>query len=164
MDATTLTIRPATADDAGTVLGFVRELAEYEKLAHEAVASVEDVRAALDGPSPKVFAEIAELGGTPVGFALWYYSFSTFTGRHGIYLEDLYVRPSTRGRGVGKALLSTLARRCLDEGLTRFEWEVLDWNQPAIDFYEAQGAKLMKAWVPVRIEGEALARLAEAAA
>lgn len=164
MDATTLTIRPATAADAETVLGFIRELAEYEKLAHEVVASEADMRAALGGPNPKVFAEIAELGGAPVGYALWYYSFSTFTGRHGIYLEDLYVRPSTRGHGVGKALLARLARRCLDEGLPRFEWEVLDWNQPAIDFYEAQGAGLMRGWEPVRIEGEALRRLAEATA
>lgn len=158
-----LVIRPAQPDDAALVLGLVRDLADYEKLSHEVTATAEDFVAALFGPAPKVFCEIAEVDGEPAGFALWYYTFSTFLGRHGLYLEDLYVRPAYRGAGVGKALLARLARRCLDEDLGRFEWEVLDWNQPAIDFYEAQGAVLMRGWEPVRLTGEALTRLAEAA-
>ena len=156
----TLTIRPATPEDAGLVLAFVRELADYEKLAHEVVATEESFRTALFGEAPRVFAEIARLDGEPAGLALWYYSFSTFQGRHGLYLEDLFVRPAFRGAGIGKALLAALARRCLDEGLGRFEWEVLDWNQPAIDFYESQGAVLMRGWEPVRLTGAALERLA----
>jgi GNAT superfamily N-acetyltransferase len=159
----TLTIRPAAPADAATIADFVRELADYERLPQEAVATPDDFAAALFGPSPKVFCEIAEVDGAPAGFALWYYSFSTWLGRHGLYLEDLYVRPAFRGVGAGKALLATLARRCLDEGLPRFEWEVLDWNSPAIDFYEAQGAVLMRGWEPVRLSGEPLRRLAEQA-
>ncbi len=155
-----LTIRPATPADAATVVGFVRALAEYEKLAHEVVATPEDFAAALFSDHPRVFCEIAEIDGEPAGFALWYYSFSTFLGRHGLYLEDLFVLPEHRGAGVGKALLATLAKRCLEEGLGRFEWEVLDWNQPAIDFYEAKGAVLMRGWEPVRLVGEALTALA----
>lgn len=156
-------IRPATPADVAAIAAFVRELAEYERLGPEAVATDEDFAAALFSPSPKVFCEIADQDGEPIGFALWYYSFSTFLGRHGLYLEDLYVRPAHRGRGAGKALLAALARRCLDEGLGRFEWEVLDWNRPAIDVYEGVGATLMRGWVPVRLVGEDLRRLAESA-
>lgn len=158
-----LAVRPATPADIGLVDELVRGLAEYEKLSHEVTATADDFAAALFGPSPKVFCEIAERDGEPVGFALWYYSFSTFLGRHGLYLEDLFVKPEARGLGVGKALLAALARRCLDEGLGRLEWEVLDWNQPAIDFYEAQGGRLMRGWIPVRLSGAHLDRLASAA-
>ena len=158
-----LTIRPAAPADAATIVGFVRELADYEKALEEAVATPEDFAAALFGPQPKVFCEMAEVDGEPAGFAVWYYSFSTWLGRHGLYLEDLYVSPRFRGHGVGKALLASLAKRCVEEGLPRFEWEVLDWNRPAIDFYEAQGAVLMHGWEPVRLSGEKLRALAEQA-
>ena len=107
------------------------------------------------------FCEVAELDGTAVGFALWFYNLSTFEGRHGIYLEDLYVRPEARGRGAGLALLRRLARRCRDEGLARLEWAVLDWNTPAIGFYDALGAAAMSEWIIRRLSGEALAKLAE---
>jgi len=159
----TTTVRPARPDDADTIAAFVRALAAYEKLADEARATGADFAAALFCDSPKVFCDIAEVDGRPAGMALWFYSFSTFLGRHGLYLEDLFVLPEHRGAGVGKALLARLAKRCVDEGLPRFEWEVLDWNRPAIDFYEAKGAVLMRGWEPVRLAGEALRRLAEEA-
>lgn len=155
-----LVIRPAVPADAALIASLVHALADYEQLAHEAAGTPEGFAAALFGPQPKVFCEIAELDGEPVGFALWYYSFSTFLAQHGLYLEDLFVKPEARGAGVGKALLAHLARRCLDEGLGRFEWEVLDWNEPAIGFYEAQKAQLMRGWIPVRLTGEALEALA----
>jgi diamine N-acetyltransferase len=158
-----LVIRPAVPGDAGLVLGFVRALAEYEKLAHEVEASEASIDAMLFGPNPRVFADIAEWDGEPVGFAIWFYNFSTFLGRHGLWLEDLYVVPGQRGRGIGKALLARLARRCLDEGLGRLEWWVLDWNTPAIDVYKAQGARLMDEWTVCRTTGDDLARLASAA-
>lgn len=155
-----LTIRAARAGEGGLVLGFIRALAVYEQLEHEVMASEATLEAALFGPAPKVFAEIAEWDGEPVGLALWFYNFSTFLGRHGIYLEDLYVEPRMRGRGIGKALLTHLARRCVDEGLGRFEWWVLDWNQPALDVYRAIGAEPMSEWTVQRVSGAALRRLA----
>ncbi|MBL8574580.1 MAG: GNAT family N-acetyltransferase [Hyphomicrobiaceae bacterium] len=155
-----LTIRAARAGEGGLVLGFIRALAAYEQLEHEVMASEATLEAALFGPAPKVFAEIAEWDGEPVGLALWFYNFSTFLGRHGIYLEDLYVEPRMRGRGIGKALLTHLARRCVDEGLGRFEWWVLDWNQPALDVYRAIGAEPMSEWTVQRVSGAALRRLA----
>lgn len=127
-------IRPARAGDAALVLSFIRKLADYEKLRHEAVATEAEIDAALFGASPRVFCDIAEWDGEPAGFALWFYNFSTFHGRHGIYLEDLFVDPDHRGRGIGKALLQALARRCVAEGLTRLQWWVLDWNEPSITF------------------------------
>jgi len=154
-----LVIRPATADDAALIVDFIKALADYEKLAHEAKATPADIARDLFGPDPKVFCEIAEWAGAPVGFALWFYTYSTFQGRHGIWLEDLYVDPAQRGRGIGKALLAHLAQRCLAEGLGRFEWWVLDWNQPSIDFYKAQGGIMQDEWTKVRLEGAALARL-----
>jgi GNAT superfamily N-acetyltransferase len=156
-----LTIRPAVAGEAGLVLDFIRELAAYERLAHEVDATPEAIDGALFGDNPRVFCDIAEWDGAPVGFALWFYNFSTFRGRHGIYLEDIYVRESMRGRGIGKALLSKLARRCLDEGLTRLEWWVLDWNEPSIAFYRSIGAQAMDDWTVQRVTGSALAELAE---
>ena len=155
-----LTVRRAEASDASLILTFIRELAEYEQLAHEVDAQEADLAAALFGPQPRVFCEIADLGGEPAGFALWFYNFSTFRGRHGIYLEDLYVRSEYRGKGIGRALLQRLAQRCLDEGLPRLEWWVLDWNDPSIRFYRSIGAEAMDAWTVQRMTGDALRRLA----
>ncbi len=155
----TLTIRSATPADSATILGFIRALAEYEHLLHEVEATEADIRRDLFGPEPKVFCEIAELDGRPVGFALWFYTYSTFQGRHGIWLEDLFVLPETRGTGVGKALLVELARRCVAEGLGRYEWWVLDWNEPSIRFYKSQGGEMMDEWTKVRVSGPALGKL-----
>ncbi len=156
-----LTIRPAVPSDSALVLRFIRELAEYEKLLHEVRTSEDDVRALLFDPTPRAFCDIAEQDGAPVGFAFWFYNVSTFEGRHGIYLEDLYVSPQFRGAGAGKALLASLARRCRDEGLTRLEWAVLDWNAPSIAFYDSLGASAKTDWITRRLSGEALERLAE---
>jgi GNAT superfamily N-acetyltransferase len=142
------------------VLGFIRKLAEYEKLSHEADATEALVEKALFGRNPRVFCDIAEWEDSPAGFALWFYNFSTFRGRHGIYLEDLFVEPVHRGKGIGKALLANLARRCLDEGLPRLQWWVLDWNTPAIEFYRAIGAQPMDEWTVLRVTGPALEELA----
>ena len=155
-----LIIRRAESADAALVHGFIVKLAEYEKLSHEVEASVEQIGAQLFGDDPKVFCEIAELDGEPVGFALWFYTFSTFQGRHGIWLEDLYVDPETRGKGIGTALLAALAKRCVDEGLGRFEWWVLDWNEPAIQFYQSQGAVMQNEWTVCRVSGAELTALA----
>lgn len=159
----TLTIRSAGPADKALVNRFVRDLAEYENLLDQVEAGAEDLARDLFGPNPRVFCEIAEWSGAPVGFALWFYTYSTFQGRHGIWLEDLYVDPEARGRGVGKALLANLARRCADEGLGRLAWWVLDWNKPSIDFYLSQGAVLQDEWTVCRVSGEALARLGKAA-
>ncbi|WP_349368122.1 GNAT family N-acetyltransferase [Salinarimonas sp.] len=158
-----LSIRPARPGDAPLVFGFVRELADYERLSHEVDATEAMLDASLFGERPLVFCDIAEWDGEPVGFALWFYNFSTFRGRHGLYLEDLYVRESARGRGIGKALLVRLAARCREEGLARLEWWVLDWNAPSIAFYRSLGAIPMDEWTVMRVTGEALERLADAA-
>lgn len=160
----TLSIRSARPGDAPLVLAFVRELADYEKLAHEVDADEAMIAAALFGPAPNVFADIAVWDGAPAGFALWFRNYSSFRGRHGIYLEDIFVRPAFRARGIGKALLAHLARRCVAEGSARLEWAVLDWNAPAIAFYKAQGAELMNQWTICRVSGEALKKLAGASA
>jgi len=157
----TLSIRPAIASDAALIFGFIRELAEYERLAHEVDATEADIAKALFGPNPRVFADIAEWEGEPAGFALWFYNFSTFRGRHGIYLEDLFVKPELRSKGIGRALLRHLARRCVAEGLARLEWWVLDWNEPALKVYRSIGAVPMDEWTVQRVTGEALQRLAE---
>ena len=159
----TSTIRPAVPADAAVIHGLVRSLARYEKLEHKVEATEADIAAALFGPAPRVFCDIAEADGAVAGFALWYYSFSTFVGRHGIYLEDLYVESALRGRGLGKALIAHLARRCVAEELGRFEWSVLDWNEPAIQFYRAQGARLLDDWTVCRVEGDALRALGSGA-
>ncbi|QFR33333.1 GNAT family N-acetyltransferase [Ancylobacter sp. TS-1] len=156
-----LALRPARPEDAALILAFVRELADYEKLLHEVEATEDDIARDLFGPNPRVFCDIAEWDGQAAGFALWFYNYSTFRGRHGIYLEDLYVSPAFRGRGIAKALMRNLARRCIAEGLGRFEWWVLDWNEPAIRFYRSIGARPMDAWTVQRVTGEALATLAE---
>ena len=157
-----LVIRSAMPADAGLVLTFIRELAEYEKLLHEVEAREDDIARDLFGEQPRVFCEIAEWGGEPVGFALWFYTYSTFQGRHGLYLEDLFVRPAQRGRGIGKALLANLARRCLDEGLGRLRWWVLNWNEPSIAFYRSLGAEARPEWTTFDLSGEVLHRLAQA--
>ncbi|WP_262296570.1 GNAT family N-acetyltransferase [Microvirga sesbaniae] len=156
-----LVIRKAEERDAPAIFNFIRDLAEYERLAHEVDATQADIAKALFGPAPRVFADIAEWDGEAAGFALWFYNFSTFRGRHGIYLEDLFVRPAFRSRGIGKALLRHLARRCIDEDLARLEWWVLDWNEPALQVYRSIGAVPMDEWTVQRVTGEALRHLAE---
>jgi GNAT superfamily N-acetyltransferase len=137
----------------------VRELAEYERLAHEVDATEAMIEAALFGPNPRAFCDVAEWNYEAVGFALWFLNFSSFRGRSGLYLEDIFVRPAHRGKGIGKALLRHLARRCVAEGWTRLEWAVLDWNTSAIAFYRAQGAVLKDEWTTCALIGDALARL-----
>jgi GNAT superfamily N-acetyltransferase len=158
----TVTIRKAESRDASLIFDLIRELAEYERLAHEVDATKEDIAKALFAPQPRVFADIAEWDGKPAGFALWFYNFSTFRGRHGIYLEDLFVRPEFRSKGIGRALLRHLACRCLAEGLPRLEWWVLDWNEPALRFYRSIGAIPMDEWTVQRVTGDNLIKLAEA--
>jgi GNAT superfamily N-acetyltransferase len=156
-------IRPARPDEAGLVLGFIRELAVYEKLPDAVTASEAEIAASLFGENPRVFCDIAEWEGAPVGFAVWFYTYSTFSGRHGIWLEDLFVREAQRGRGIGKALMAGLARRCVDEGLTRLAWWVLNWNEPSRVFYRSLGAKAQDEWTVKRLDGAALAALAKGA-
>ena len=155
-----IVIRPATPADAPLILTLIRELAEYEKMLDEVETTLADVELLLFSGHPKAFCDIAELDGEPVGQALWFYNLSTFTGRHGLYLEDLYVRPRARGKGAGLALLKALAQRCRDEGLARLEWMVLDWNAPAIGFYDRIGAQSLDDWRLRRLSGDALAELA----
>lgn len=155
-------LRDATPADLPEIVRLVRALAEYEKLLHEAVGTEEDFRAALFGANPRVFCTLAEVDGRAVGQAIWFYNYSTFTGRHGIYLEDIFVEPAHRGLGIGKAFFRHLARRAVAEGCARMEWQVLDWNEPAIRFYRSIGARGMTEWQVERVTGEALRRLAEA--
>jgi len=157
-----LAIRPARPGEACLVFQFVRELAEYEKLEHEVQATEAMIDAALFGEQPRVFCDIAEWDGEPVGFAVWFLNFSTFSGRPGIYLEDIFVRPAFRGRGVGKALMVHLARKCVENGWARLQWSVLDWNTPSIEFYKSLGGVLLDEWTVVRVSGDALTRLAKA--
>jgi GNAT superfamily N-acetyltransferase len=157
---TQVSVRPAVAADGDLILRFIRDLAAYEKLLDDVRATRDDITVALFGDNPKAFCDIAEIDGRPVGFALWFYNFSTFVGRHGIYLEDLFVQPQARGSGAGKALLANLARRCVDENLGRLEWAVLDWNAPSIAFYDSLGAAAMDEWIVRRMTGEALRKLA----
>jgi diamine N-acetyltransferase len=159
-----LRVRPARPADAALIFDLVRELAVYEQLSHAVDATQGMIEATLFGPAPRAFCDIGEWKGEPAGFALWFYNFSTFRGRHGIYLEDLYVRPAARGHGLGKALLAGLARRCVAENLARLEWSVLDWNEPSIAFYKLQGAELMDGWTTCRVTDQALWRLADQAA
>ena len=157
-----MTIRPATPDDVPLITSMVRELAEYEKLADQAVATEADFARELFGPSPKAHALIVEHEGQPAGFALYFYNFSTFLAKPGIYLEDVYIQPQHRGHGYGKAMLLHLARLAHQQGCGRFEWSVLDWNQPSIDFYKSLGAVPMDGWTIFRLTGEALETLATA--
>ena len=156
----TLMIRPAEPKDVPSVLHFVRELADYEDAIEKVVATETLLHAAMFSATPAAEALIAENDGSPVGLALFFHNFSTWTGWRGLYLEDLYVTPAARGHGVGKALLKHLAALAVERGCTRFEWQVLTWNTPAIDFYQAMGAELMEEWRTCRVSGEALTRLA----
>jgi len=156
-------IRPARPSDAADIHRLVRELADYERSAGQVVATEDDLRRALFGEQPAVFALIAEHEGSVAGFALWFLNYSTWTGRHGIYLEDLYVTPGLRGHGYGRALLAELARICVERGYGRLEWSVLDWNAPAIGFYASLGAVPMDEWTVNRLTGPALLALAAAA-
>src|SRR6185312_15681242 len=154
-------IRAATPGDVPEIHAMVRELADYEREPDSARATPQQFHDALFGPDPAVFALIAEDDtlGAPVGFALWFRNFSTWTGTHGVYLEDLYVRPEARGGGHGKALLAALAEICVARGYERFEWSVLDWNEPSIGFYRSIGARPMDEWTVFRLTGEALHNL-----
>ncbi|HJV49257.1 MAG TPA: GNAT family N-acetyltransferase [Geothrix sp.] len=156
-----LTLRPAVPADAPLILQYIRELAEYEREPEAAKATEADLQRYVFSDSPLVRVTMAEWEGAPAGFALWFLNFSTWEGKPGIYLEDLFVRPAFRGHGIGKALLKHLAGLAVKEGWTRFAWQVLDWNTPAIEFYEAHGAKVLRPWLNCRVEGEALHRLAE---
>jgi len=155
-----LNIRRARPDEAGLVHALVTELADYEKLSHEVEATEAMIAEALFGDNPRLYCAIAEWGGEPVGFAVWFVNFSTFSGRHGVYLEDLFVRPTHRGKGIGKALLTYLAKECVDNGWSRLQWAVLDWNEPSIAFYKSLGAVMMDDWTLCRVTGPALDRLA----
>ena len=154
-------IRVARPQDVPAIYRLIRELARYEKSLPEVTATEEDLRRSLFGADPAVYAHIAAGDdGAVVGFALWFLNYSTWTGQHGIYLEDLFVEPGTRGRGYGKALLAELARICVERGYRRLEWAVLDWNTPAIEFYQSIGARVMGEWDSYRLTGPALRALA----
>ncbi|QIY57512.1 GNAT family N-acetyltransferase [Streptomyces sp. RPA4-5] len=153
-------IREATPGDVPVILAMIGELAVYERAPEAAQATEAQLTEALFGPQPAAFALIAEDGDAPVGFALWFRNFSTWTGTHGVYLEDLYVRPEARGGGHGKALLAALAEICVARGYERFEWSVLDWNEPSIGFYRSIGAQPMDEWTVFRLTGKELHNLA----
>ena len=153
-------IRFATADDVSLILTLIRGLAEYERLASEAIVTADDVRDSLFGERPAAEVLIAEVEDTAVGFALFFHNYSTFLGRRGLYLEDLFVFPAHRGKGIGRALMARLARLATERNCGRFEWWVLDWNEPAIRFYESLGARAMSDWTVYRLTGEPLKELA----
>ncbi len=155
-----LTIRAATESDIPLILDFIRALAEYEREPQAAVATAEDLRRDGFASNPKFRCVIAEWEGRPAGFAFYFYNYSTWQGRPGLYLEDLFVKPEFRGKGIGKALLLYLAKTAVAEGCGRFQWQVLDWNTSAIDFYKSLGAKTLNEWLTMRVEGEALERMA----
>lgn len=158
-----LVIRPATPADLPLIAAFIRDLADYERLAHEVRFDEAKLGETLFGPRPYAEVVIGEIDGSPQGFALFFHNFSTFEGRPGLYLEDLFVRPEARGRGLGKALLAHLARLCAERDCARLEWSVLDWNTPSIGFYTNLGAKMMDEWTVMRVDGDALTALAAAA-
>lgn len=155
-----VTIRPARPDDVPLILTMIRELAQFERSLHEVEATEDLLRASLFAEAPMVFCHLAEADGEPVGFALWFINFSTWMGKHGIYLDDLYVRPPARGRGVGRRLLATLAAICVERGYDRVDWWVLDWNVDAIRFYRSIGAIPMDDWTVQRLTGDALRAMA----
>lgn len=155
-------IRRAEREDSPRILQLIQELASYEKLSHEVVTTVEDLERDLFGERPCAEVLLVCLGQEVVGYALFFHNYSTFAGRPGIYLEDLFVKPSFRGRGYGKALMVALAKLAVERGCARFEWTVLDWNQPAIDFYRSLGAVIKQEWRIVRVDGEGLEKLAKA--
>jgi GNAT superfamily N-acetyltransferase len=155
-----IAIRAARPADAPLVFALVRELAAYEKLSDQVDATEQQIADALFADPPRLYCDIAEWDGTPAGFAVWFLNFSTFRGRAGIYIEDIFVRPAFRGKGLGKALMARLARRCVEEGFARCEWAVLDWNAPSIAFYKSVGAQVMEEWKLCRLSGDALRRFA----
>ena len=156
----TLSIHRARPEESRLIFALLCELAEYEKLTHEVEATEADIAAALFCDHPKLFCEIAEWNGEVAGFAVWFLNCSTFAGRFGIYLEDLFVRPHLRGNGIGKALLAHLAKTCVENGWARLQWAVLDWNEPSIAFYKSLGAVMLDDWTLCRVTGPALTRLA----
>lgn len=155
------TIRAAGVDDCAVILGFIKELAEYEKLSHEVVATVETLQESLFGEKGYAEVLIGEFEGSPVAYSLFFHNFSTFTGRPGIYLEDIYVQAKMRGKGMGKALLSYIAKLAVERKCTRIEWSVLDWNEPSIQFYRSIGATPMDGWTIQRLDGEELTNFAK---
>jgi GNAT superfamily N-acetyltransferase len=159
-DPSNYVIRPVTPDDMEVLANLIRELAVYEKLEEHAKATPDDLRRNLFGPRPAAEAAIVEVAGEAVGFALWFSTFSTFMGQPGIYLEDVFVRPDYRGQGIGKALLAMLARLAVERGCGKLNWSVLSWNEPAIGFYRAVGARPVDEWMGFRLAGEPLLRLA----
>ena len=152
-------IRPAKVGDLPEILQLIKDLAIYERAEHEVLATVEELERTLFGDVPKVFAHVVDVDGKVVGIAIWFLNYSTWLGKHGIYLEDLYVQPEFRGQGFGLALLKELARICVERGYPRFQWWVLDWNSPAIEFYSSHGAVAMDEWTVHRITGDALKKL-----
>lgn len=160
-DQSNFAIRPATEEDVPLVLEFIRELAEYENLLDQFVATEKRLGETLFGDRPHAEVLIGELGSRPVGFALYFHNYSTFLAKPGLYLEDLFIRPGYRGKGFGKAMLRRLAGIAVERGCGRFEWSVLDWNKPAIEFYKALGAQPMDDWTVYRLSGEPLTKLAE---
>lgn len=160
MSTDEVVIRPATPADVPVVLALIRELAQFERSLPEVVATEDLLRESLFAPTPMVFAHLAEDRGEVVGFAVWFVNFSTWVGRHGIYLDDLYVRPAARGRGIGRRLLATLAAICVERGYDRLDWWVLDWNADAIRFYRSIGAVAMDEWTVQRLSGDALRAMA----
>jgi GNAT superfamily N-acetyltransferase len=163
MTSNELRLRPAIPQDIPQILAFIRELAAYERAPEQAVATLENIARYVFGAPPLAFVVMADWAKQPAGFALWFYNFSTWEGRPVLYLEDLFVRPSFRGKGIGRALLKHLAAVALQKGCTRYVWQVLDWNTPSLDFYQAMGARVLREWLTCRVEGEALRRLAEGA-
>ena len=155
-----LVIRKAEPRDGALIFSLVRELADYEKLSGEVDATEQGIASVLFAREPRAFCDIAEWAGEPAGFSTWFLNFSSFRGRHGIFLEDIFVRPKFRERGIGRALLKRLAAHCVEQGFARFEWAVLDWNAPAIAFYRSLGAEVMDDWRICRLSGPALQSLA----
>lgn len=156
-----LSIRKACQADVPQILSFIRQLAEYEKMSNEVVATEELLTEVLFGKAPSAEVILAYYGNEPAGFSIYFFNFSTFVGRPGLYLEDLFVKPELRGKGIGKALLIHLAKIAVEKKCGRFEWSVLDWNEPAINFYKSLGAKPMDEWTVMRLDGEKLKSLAE---
>ena len=154
-------IRPAKQEDAGAILQLIKDLALYEKAPDEVKATENEILETIFAPNPSVFADLIEIDGQVVAIAIWFLNYSTWQGKHGIYLEDLYVKPEFRGRGYGKALLQHLAKICLERGYGRFQWWVLDWNSPAIEFYRSLGAEAMDEWTVYRLSGQKLKELGQ---
>ncbi len=154
-------IRPAKQEDAGVILQLIKDLAFYEKAPDEVKATEKEILETIFAPNPSVFADLIEIEGQVVAMAIWFLNYSTWQGKHGIYLEDLYVKPEFRGRGYGKSLLQHLAKVCIERGYGRFQWWVLDWNSPAIEFYKGLGAEAMDEWTVYRVSGEKLKELGQ---